>query len=67
MNRELIIRDLKNLIDDWREEMEILKSMRDLWEEYNDPGSDPGLQYEQEMMVDDKWNSITKFCKENFK
>lgn len=67
MNHGDIIRDLKNLIDDWEEEKEILKSMVNLWDEYDDPGSDPGLQYEQEMMVDDKWNSITKFCKENFK
>jgi hypothetical protein len=67
MNHEDIIRDLKNLIDDWEYEKNTLSSMMNLWEEYDDPGSDPGLQYEQEMLVDDKWNLITDFCKENFK
>jgi hypothetical protein len=67
MNHEGMIRDLKNLIDDWEYEKNTLSSMINLWEEYDDPGSDPGLQYEQEMLVEDKWNSITDFCKENFK
>lgn len=67
MNHEDIIRDLKNLINDWEYEKNTLSSMMNLWEEYDDPGSDPGLQYEQEMLVDDKWNLITDFCKENFK
>lgn len=67
MNHEGMIRDLKNLIDDWEYEKNTLSSMINLWEEYDDPGSDPGLQYEQEMLVEDKWNLITDFCKENFK
>lgn len=67
MSHEGMIRDLKNLIDDWEYEKNTLSSMINLWEEYDDPGSDPGLQYEQEMLVEDKWNLITDFCKENFK
>lgn len=61
-----IIRTLKALIRDWEYENQYLEDMIADWEEHNDPGSDPGLQYEQEMKVEKCWNELSKFCKEHF-
>ena len=66
MNNEDIIYRLKSLISEWENEKENLDNMRRDWEEYDDPGSDPGLQYEQEMKVEECWNELSKFCKDNF-
>ena len=66
MNNEDIIYRLKSLISDWEQEKENLDNMIRDWEEYDDPGSDPGLQYEQEMKVEECWNELSKFCKDNF-
>lgn len=60
------ITTLKALISEYENEKEILDDMVRDWEEYDDPGSDPGLQYEQEMMVDECWNKLSEFCKDNF-
>ena len=66
MNSEDIIYRLKNLISDWEDEKQNLDNMVESWEQYDDPGSDPGLQYEQEMKVEECWNELSKFCKEYF-
>jgi len=66
MYNEDIIYRLKNLISDWEDEKQNLDNMVESWEQYDDPGSDPGLQYEQEMKVEECWNELSKFCKENF-
>ena len=66
MYSENIIYRLKNLISDWEDEKQNLDNMVESWEQYDDPGSDPGLQYEQEMKVEECWNELSKFCKENF-
>lgn len=66
MNNEDIIYKLKSLISDWENEKENLHNMVSDWEEYDDPGSDPGLQFEQEMKVEKCWDKLSKFCKDNF-
>lgn len=66
MNNEDIIYQLKSLISEWENEKQDLHDMIENWENYNDPGSDPGLQYEQETKVEECWNELSKFCKDNF-
>jgi hypothetical protein len=65
MDRTEIIYNLKSLIDDFESESETLSNMIDNWSNHNDPMSDPGLQYEQEMLVDKCWNDLVIFCKNN--
>lgn len=60
-----LVKDLKDLISEWEEEGEKLNEMRELWEEYDDPSWDPWLQYEQEMIIEEKFNDICEFCKEH--
>jgi hypothetical protein len=55
---------LKILISDWEEEKDRMKEMKTYWEEFDDPGSDPGLQYEQEMKMDEAFERIVDFCKQ---
>jgi hypothetical protein len=64
MNREEIIYHLEHLIKEYKYECSVLEDMLECWEQHDDPGSDPGLQYEQEMVIDEKWNKIQSFCKE---
>jgi hypothetical protein len=66
MNNKDIIYRLKSLISEWENEKENLDNMVRDWEEYDEPTSDPGLQYEQEMKVEECWNELSKFCKDNF-
>jgi hypothetical protein len=66
MSNEDIIYTLKSLISEYENEKDNLENMVRDWEEYDDPGSDPGLQYEQEMKVEGCWNKLSKFCKDNF-
>lgn len=65
-NNEDIIYELKYLIKSWERSKEILKEMIEDWKEYDDPGSDPGLQYEQEMEVEKRWEKIKEYCKKAF-
>jgi len=67
MYREDIILELKSLISDYEYEKRELSYMIGQWEEYDDPGSDPGLQYEQEVKLENEWNKLIKFCNENMK
>lgn len=67
MFREDIILELKSLITDYEYEKRELSYMIGQWEEYDDPGSDPGLQYEQEVKLENEWNKLVKFCNENIK
>ncbi len=67
MYREDIILELKSLISDYEYEKRELSYMIGQWEEYDDPGSDPGLQYEQEVKLENEWNKLVKFCNENIK
>ena len=67
MYREDIILELKSLINDYEYEKRELSYMIGQWEEYDDPGSDPGLQYEQEVKLENEWNKLVKFCNENIK
>jgi hypothetical protein len=56
------IRELKSLIEDYESETRRLEEMIDLWENHDDPCSDPGLQYEQENKAEAAYNKIVKFC-----
>jgi hypothetical protein len=55
---------LRNLINDYEYEVGVLDDMETSWNEYDDPGSDPGLQFEQSNKIEDSWNEIVEFCKE---
>ncbi len=57
------IRKLKELIGYYDEEKEELESMQKRWEEHDDPGSDPGLQYEQEHKVIKAYNNVIVHAK----
>lgn len=65
-NRENITYQLESLINDWKEENYKLDEMIDDWETSNDPTCDPGLQAEQELKVDDRWNRLVNYIKEMF-
>ncbi|MFA5366691.1 MAG: hypothetical protein WC333_02305 [Dehalococcoidia bacterium] len=56
------IREIKSLIDDYEMEKRRLEDMIDAWENGGDPCSDPGLQYEQEMRVEETYRRILKFA-----
>jgi len=62
MDREMFIIKLKWLIQEYEEEVSELRLMKDRWEE-GDPGSDPGLQYEQEMKIDSAFKAIQTYLK----
>ena len=57
------IRKLKNLISDYEEERDELSAMVSRWEDHDDPGSDPGLQYEQENRVAKAYNRVVEYAK----
>lgn len=65
MYREDIIYKLKELISDYEYEKRVLTDMIDSWNNHDDPESDPGLQYEQEYIVDNAYNAIVEFTKKN--
>lgn len=60
--REDLVSRLKSFIDDYEYEVRELGYMKDRWEE-GDSGSDPGLQYEQEMKIDAAYDQIIDFVK----
>ena len=61
MNCNNIIRNLKWLIQEYDEAVNKLDDMITNWNDYDDPGSDPGLQYEQENKIKDIYNKIENF------
>lgn len=63
MSREDNIYILKQFIEDYEDESRELTEMVYRWNHYDDPGSDPGLQYEQEMKVEKAYNKIVEFIK----
>lgn len=56
-------KQLKWLIEGFEEENEKLDQMIDCWNKYDDPGSDPGLQYMQGKAVKKAYNKIIEFAK----
>ena len=61
--RENFISRLKSFISDYEYEVREMEAMKERWEEYDDPGSDPGLQYEQEMKIENAFNHIIEHVK----
>ncbi len=57
------IRTLKRLIDNYEDELKELEDMVDRWNDFDDPGSDPGLQYEQENRVEIAYGLIVEYAK----
>jgi hypothetical protein len=55
---------LKFLISNFLYEARELEDMVNRWEKHDDPGSDPGLQYEQEMKMDNEWKELVNFAKQ---
>jgi hypothetical protein len=64
MTQEDKIYKLKSLISDYETELRRLQEMIFAWKNYNDSGSDPGLQFEQENEVEKHYNKIKNFLKE---
>jgi hypothetical protein len=62
MRNSEVIHRLKSLIENYESELERYNEMVDSWVEYDDPGCDPGLQYEQEVIVENSWNELVDFC-----
>lgn len=60
------IKKLKSLIRDYEYLTQELSQMIDLWENHDDPTSDPGLQYEKECEIDRAYLDISDFVKNNF-
>lgn len=63
MDREEIIYELEKAILEYKEEKLELSGMRYAWNKYEDPGNDPGIQYEQEEIVDKKFKNIIEILK----
>jgi hypothetical protein len=55
---------LKFLISNFLYEARELEDMVNRWKKHDDPGSDPGLQYEQEMKMDEEWKELVNFAKQ---
>ncbi len=53
-----IARKLRSLLEELEREEEQLTTMNDLWENHGDPGSDPGLQFEQEARVQELYSEF---------
>lgn len=58
------IRKLKLLIEEYEEARQELREMIFRWEEYDDPGSDPGLQYSQAEICEELYNQIKEFAQQ---
>lgn len=52
---------LKGLIIEYQDECDTLEDMQEAWNTYDDPGSDPGLQYEQELLISEAYGKIKDF------
>lgn len=63
MTRQDKIYKLKELISIHEHESYELTRMRERWNDHDDPGSDPGLQYEQELIVEKSYYKIIEYIK----
>lgn len=63
MNREEIIYELEKAILEYKEEESKLDGMVYAWDKYEDPGSDPGEQYSQSHLVNEKFKNIKEVLK----
>lgn len=63
MDREEIISKIERKIERYNEEVTRLNDMREAWDKFGDPTSDPGLQFSQELEVDRKFMEILMFVK----
>jgi hypothetical protein len=52
---------LKALISDYETEKSYLSDMADQWEKYDDPGSDPGIQFSQAEVVEKSYNNLKDY------
>ena len=64
MTNEDKIRSLQSLINEFVMEQQELILMIENWNNHDDPCSDPGLQFEQEELVNNVYNKIKDFAKE---
>lgn len=55
------IRALNWLIREYEEDSDELHRMIDLWDNHDDPMSDPGLQFEQSEKVEQKYKKVIKY------
>lgn len=55
---------LKSLISDYENERSYLREMADQWEKYDDPGSDPGIQYSQAEIIEKSYNDLKNYIEE---
>ncbi len=62
LSNEQAIQELEILIDLYKMEKRELDEMNERWEN-GDPESDPGLQYSQEMKIEDAFEHIKIFVK----
>lgn len=60
-----IVNELKRYIIDYEDECNTLEDMVEAWNEYGDPDSDPGLQYEQELRVSNAYDEIKSYVINN--
>ena len=57
------IQELKSLISDYEEELELLEDIVYEWENYSEPASDPSLQFEQSLIIQESYEKIVEFTK----
>ena len=65
MNPLQILQELQRLISIYNHEIYVLRTMQETWNSTSpqDPSCDPGLQAEQEEVVDKSWKAITDFMR----
>lgn len=56
---------LKGFIIEYEDECNTLEEMQEAWNKYSDPGSDPGLQYEQELRISNAYEEIKSYVINN--
>lgn len=54
---------LEHLIEEFNEEYYVMEQMQINWDEYDDPLSDPGLQFEQGEKVNGLYDEIRNFAR----
>ena len=57
------IQKLEQLIEEFNEEYYVMEQMQINWDEYDDPLSDPGLQFEQGEKVNGLYDEIRNFAR----
>ena len=61
--KEQKIKKIELLIQDYNTELMTLKSMRQIWEDNDEPSCDPGLQHQQESKVQEVYDQIKEMSK----